>query len=256
MTSLAHRPSLSRLRAAGAHLLISAIVAGLAAALVFGLWYPGEFRHMAGGRGLFFLVVSVDVVLGPLLTLVVFNVAKGWPHLRRDLAVIAFLQLVGLGYGLHTVYEVRPVAIAFEFTRFRVVSAGDVVQEELPKARSEFRHLPLTGPWTLSVRPAEPGPERTDALFRALEGVDTSQRPGFWRPYTEARPEALAAARPLMTLLDREAGRRAEFQQILADAGVKIAEARFLPVMARGDWVAVLDAAGNIATYLPADGFK
>lgn len=245
-----------RLRAAGWHLLISASVAALAAALVFGLWYPGAFRHMAGGRGLFLLVVSVDVVLGPLLTLVVFDTAKGWPHLRRDLLVIAALQLAGLVYGLNTVYLARPVAVAYEFTRFRVVSAGDVVESELPAARPEFRHLPLTGPWILAVRPAEVGKERTDAIMRALEGVDTGQRPGFWRPYTEARSEALAAARPLMILLDREPDRRAELQQLLADAGVNVAEARFLPVMARGDWVAVLDAAGNVATYLPADGFK
>ena len=119
-----------------------------------------------------------------------------------------------------------------------------------------LRRLPLTGPWLIAVRAAEAGEERNDAIFMALKGVDTGVRPGFWRPYTEARSEALAAGRPLMILLDREADRRAELQQLLADAGVNVAEARFLPVMARGDWVAVLDAAGNIATYLPADGFK
>lgn len=256
MTRLDRARLLPRLRAAGAHLLLSAAVAALAAALVFGLWFPGAFRHMAGGRGLFFLVVGVDVVLGPLLTLVAFDIAKGWPHLRRDLAVIAALQLAGLAYGLHTVYEVRPVAIVFEFTRLRVVSAGDVQLDELPKARPELRSLPLTGPWTLAVRPAEAGAERSEAIMKALKGVDTSLRPGFWRPYTEARSEALAAARPLMILLDREAGRRAEFQKIVADAGVDVAQAKFLPVMARGDWVAVLDTAGDIAAYLPADGFK
>ncbi len=232
------------------------MVAASAAALVFLLWYPGDLRHMAGGRGLFFLVVSVDVVLGPLLTLVIFDVTKGWAHLRRDMAVIAALQLTGLGYGLHTVYEVRPVAMVFEFTRFRVVSAGDVLKEELSKARAEYRRLPLTGPWTLAVRPANPGRERSDAIFMALKGVDTSLRPGFWRPYSEAREEALAAARPLALLLEREGPRRAELQSILADAGVNVAEARFLPVMARGEWVAVLDTTGNIAAYLPADGFK
>lgn len=246
----------ARLRAAGWHFLVSCAVAAVAAALVFGLWYPGAFRHMAGGQGLFVLVVSVDVVLGPLLTLVAYDIAKGWPHLRRDLAVIAALQLAGLAYGLHTVYVVRPVAIAYEFTRFRVVSAGDVFEPELLAARPEYQRLPLTGPWTLAVRPAEPGSERTKAIEMALQGVDTSQRPGFWRPYTEARSEALAAARPLMMLLDREAGRRAELEKIVADAGVDPATARFLPVMARGDWSAVLDSAGNIATYLPADGFK
>lgn len=256
MTTLDRARLLPRLRAAGTHLILSAVVAGLAAALVFGLWFPGDFRHMAGGRGLFFLVVSVDVVLGPLLTLVAFDIGKGWPHLRRDLAVIGLLQLAGLAYGLHTVYEVRPIAIAFEFTRFRVVSAGDVSLDELPRARPEFRHLPLTGPWTLAVRPAAEGAERSDAIMQALKGVDTSMRPGFWRPYDEARAEVLSAARPLGILLDRETDRRAAFVEQLARAGVDPAQAKFLPVMARGDWSAVLDRKGDIVAYLPADGFK
>ena len=89
-----------RSRAAGWHLLISAAVAALAAALVFGLWYPGAYRHLSGGRGLFILVVTVDVILGPLLTFAVFNLKKGWPHLRRDLAIIGVIQLAGLAYGL------------------------------------------------------------------------------------------------------------------------------------------------------------
>ena len=66
-----------RAYAAGIHLLISAAIAGLAAILVFVVWYPGPFRNMAGGRDLFLLVTSVDVVLGPLLTFAVFNRAKG-----------------------------------------------------------------------------------------------------------------------------------------------------------------------------------
>ncbi|MGZ5132283.1 MAG: hypothetical protein ACXWJ1_13285 [Caldimonas sp.] len=86
--SLELRP---RARAAGVHLLISAAVAGLAALLVFGLWYPGSYRLLAGGRDLFLLVTSVDVVIGPVLTFAIFNLAKGWRHLRRDLAVIGVL---------------------------------------------------------------------------------------------------------------------------------------------------------------------
>jgi hypothetical protein len=36
---------------------------------------------MAGGRDLFLLVTSVDVVIGPVLTFAVFNRAKGARHL-------------------------------------------------------------------------------------------------------------------------------------------------------------------------------
>ena len=71
--SLRFRPAL---KAASWHVLCSVGVALLAAAVVFGLWYPFPYRDLSGGRELFFLVVAVDVVCGPLLTLVLFNPAK------------------------------------------------------------------------------------------------------------------------------------------------------------------------------------
>lgn len=210
---------------------------------------------MSGGQGLFVLVVGVDLALGPLLTFVAYNPAKGRSHLRRDLAVIAVLQLAGLSYGLHTVYVVRPVALVFEHTRFRVVSAGDVLTAELPKARPEYRSLPLTGPWSLAVRPAAPGAERNEAIFLALQGVDTGQRPPFWVPYSGAAADAYAVGRPVKTLLEREPSRRESLEREISSAGIDIAAARFVPVMARGDWVAVLSPGGAIAGFLPADGF-
>src|SRR5262245_31520502 len=63
----------SRLRAAGIHLGLSALVASLAAALVLGVWYPMPHREVSGGRDLFVLVVSVDLVLGPLITFAIFD---------------------------------------------------------------------------------------------------------------------------------------------------------------------------------------
>lgn len=256
MTVAISSPIKDRFVAAGGHLLISALLAAAAAGLVFGLWYPGPFRRLSGGQGLFWLIVSVDVVLGPLLTFVAFNRKKGWLHLRRDLALIAALQLVALIYGLHTVYAVRPVAIVFEVDRFRVVSAQEVYSAELTQAPAEYRRLPLTGPWLLSLREAKDSAEKSDALLMALEkGIDMGQRPRFWQPYVVARTAALARARPISVLMQKYPLRAAEFRDALADAQVPESDARFLPVVARGDWIAVLDGEGNIATYLAADAF-
>lgn len=245
-----------RARAAGWHLLISTIVAAVAAALVFGVWYPGAYRLLSGGRDLFFLVSGVDVVLGPLLTFTVFNVKKDWPHLRRDLAVIGLLQATALIYGLHTVYVVRPVATVFEVDRFRVITAGDVYLPELPKARWEYRSLPLTGPWLLGVRAAATTDERNDALFKGLSGVDTGQRPIFWQSYPDSMGAAVAKSRPVRELLAHYPARAADFRADLAEMKADEATARFLPLMARGgDWVMVLDASGTVLGPLLADGF-
>jgi len=241
--------------AAGWHLLISAAVAALAAALVFCVWYPGAYRLLSGGRGLFFLVTGVDVVIGPLLTFAIFNLKKGWPHLRRDLAVIGVLQSAALIYGLHTVYAVRPVATVFEVDQFRVIAASDVYLPELPKARPEYRSLPLTGPWLLGTRAAAAGAERNEALFKALEGFDIGQRPTFWQPYAESVKAALAKSRPVRALLEHYPARAAEFRAGLSEMKAGETTARFLPLRARGDWVIVLDPDGVVLGHLQADGF-
>jgi len=244
-----------RARAAGLHLLISAAVASLAAVLVFGLWYPGPFRLLAGGRDLFLLVTSVDVVIGPLLTFAVFNVAKGLKHLRRDLAVIGLIQVAALVYGLHTVYIARPVAMVFEVDRMQLVTASDVALDELPKAQPEYRELPLTGPWLLGTRPPRAGDEHNDALFKGLEGHDVSSRPMFWQPYERSRADALLRSRPLTVLLQHYPKESEQIQRRLSAMKVDATTGRFLPAIARGDWIAVLSQTGDVLGYLPFDGF-
>jgi len=244
-----------RLRAAGIHLLISAAVAALAGGLVFGLWYPGLYRSVSGGRDLFLLVTSVDVVLGPLLTFAVFNLEKGWTHLRRDLAVIGVIQAVALVYGLQTVYVVRPIAMAFEVDRFRVIVAADIYEPELPKALPEYRSLPLTGPWLIGTRVPKAGDEHTDAILMGLQGIDRANRPLFWQPYSASLPDVLAKSRPVSALLSYYAARAVELRADLAAMTADESTARFLPLRARGDWVIVLDAQGKVLGHLKADGF-
>ena len=244
-----------RAKAAGIHLLISIAVASLAAVLVFFLWYPGPFRFMAGGRDLFLLVTIVDVVIGPVLTFAVFNRAKGARHLARDLAVIGLLQLAALIYGLHTVYIARPVVMVFEVERFRLVTANDVLVEELPKAPPELRELSLTGPKVIGARRPEPGAERNDAMFMGVSGIDVGQRPLFWRPYAETQARALERSKPVAALLEQYPDKADDTRRRLADMKADEASARFLPVMARQPWVAVLDKTGALLGYLPLDGF-
>jgi len=243
-----------RLLAAASHLGISALIAAAVALVTLGLWYPGAFAEMAGGRRLFLLILGVDVVMGPLLTLIVFDIRKPRRELVRDLAVIGTLQLAALGYGLHTLYVARPVALAYEPGRFRIVIAHDVPLDQLDQARPEYRHLPLTGPWILGTRPTRPE-ERLESLEKSLKGVDIGQRPERWRPYADSRAEVLATARPVELLLQRFPDRRQDLLDRLAALKLDATRARFLPIVARGDWVALLDERGDIAGYAPFDGF-
>jgi hypothetical protein len=248
----------SRLSAAGIHLMLSLAVAAAAAGLVFGIWYPYPYREISGGRELFSIVMAVDVVLGPLLTLTVFNRNKPTRELRRDLTMIGLLQLAALVYGLWTVSVARPVHLVFEMDRLRVVHAIEVPEEELAQAPPGLQRLPWTGPTLLSMRPFLNDREKVDMTVVAMGGVPLGARPALWQDYASAGPQIRAAAKPLSEL-------KARFptQAAMLDAALKAAPAAsaatlgYLPMASRDKyWTAVLDLnTTEVTAFVPIDSF-
>ena len=246
-----------RFKASGIHLGISLTIALLAALLVFGLWYPYPYREMSGGRELFLIVVAVDVILGPLITLVVFNRAKPARELKRDLTLVAVLQLAALGYGMWTVFVARPVHLVFEYDRFRVVHAIDVPAELLGKTPPDVVALPLTGPTLLSLRPFKDANEKMEATMAALEGLSLSARPDLWQPYAAAKGEIWQAAKPATELKARFASRSAEIDAAIAKTGRKPETLAYLPLVGRKSfWTVLLDpATADVLGFIPIDSF-
>lgn len=251
-----------RLRATAIHLGISLTLAGLAALLVFFVWYPAPYWEISGGRNLFLLVVSVDVIMGPLMTLVVFNRNKPNRELYRDLSVIGLLQLAALAYGLWTVAVARPVHLAFEIDRFRVVHAVDIPAELLGKAPAELRQLPLMGPTLLSVRAFKDSKESFDATMAAVQGLPLSARPDLWQRYEDAKPEILKRARSLAELKTRFPARAAEIDRAIQSSFTPstvtaVTDVGYIPMVGRNTfWTVLIDinTAGIIA-FVPVDSF-
>jgi hypothetical protein len=259
MTMFSDTPSFwgDRLKASAVHLLLSLCMAAMAALLVFGIWYPYPYREISGGRELFLLVVTVDVILGPLVTLAVFNRIKPVAVLRRDLAVIGFLQLAAITYGLWTVAVARPVHMVFEYDRFRVVHAIDVAPELLSKAPSNIVGMPLTGPTLLSLRPFKDSGERLEATLAALQGAPLSARPDLWQPYAKGVPDILKEAKPVSELLARFPAQSNAIGRVLADAGRKADGVVYLPMIGRNQfWTVFLDASSaEVVATMPLDSF-
>src|SRR5215218_185326 len=105
--------SSTRVRAAASaalvHLGLRALVGLATAAVVFGMWFPYPYRDLAGGQQLLLLLVSVDVVCGPLLTAVLFNPRKSRRELTLDLSLVAIVQIAALVYGVQVISQARPV---------------------------------------------------------------------------------------------------------------------------------------------------
>ncbi len=246
-----------RSRAAGIHMAASVIVALLAAALVFFIWYPYPYRDASGGRELFALVVIVDVVVGPLLTFAVFNRKKPMNELRLDLLIVVLFQLGALGYGLWTVYAARPVHLAFEIDRFQTVHAIEVDEDLLNKAPPGLRSKPLLGPTLIAVRPFKDANESGEATMAALSGVSLSSRPDLWQDYDAAKPRVRTAAKPAASLFARFPAQKSIIEEAIKETGRPVNRLVSVPMKSRMQfWTVLLDAQTmDVVGFINLDSF-
>ena len=111
--TLAKQPSLakSKFKAAGIHLAISGVIFLILAYFIIFEWYPLPYFTADGGWQGIRIVALIDLVLGPLMTLIIFNPGKSRREIRFDLGTIALIQASVLAWGIYTVHNERPVAM-------------------------------------------------------------------------------------------------------------------------------------------------
>ena len=244
--------SLNRWKAALIHLGISALVAVTVVTLMLLVWYPGTYFSAMGGETLILLLIGVDVVVGPLLTLIIFDPRK--KGLKADLSVIAALQLAALAYGCYVMFVARPVYNVFVVDRFETVAANQVDEASLANATGEFRSLPLTGPKIVTAhQPADPK-RQADVIMQAMNGgPDLANLPDLYAAYSEGRAQAAQKARPIAELIKRQPGDAATIRAFLAGAGKAEDAVGFLPMKARNkDMTVVVDKrTGDVVGILP-----
>jgi hypothetical protein len=179
----------TRARAFGVHLAVSGLIVAMVCALVFLFWYPYPFFEMSGTWQVLRILIGVDLILGPVLTLIVFKPSK--PSLVFDLGVIAAIQIAALIYGTVTIYTQRPYFAVFAVDRFEILARTDVDTDSI--ANPALREKPWRGPvFVAAVRPDDPVAYQRlleETLFEGLP--DIQQRPEFW--------DVLAAHRDLVT---------------------------------------------------------
>jgi hypothetical protein len=244
-------------RAAGIHSLCSLLIAALAAWVVFGIWYAYPYRELSGGRELFLLVVAVDVVCGPLLTLVLFNPQKPRKELILDLSLVAFIQLAALGYGIWTVWEARPLFLVHELDRYKVISAPDIDVEKLKALSENLQPRLWSGPQLVGIRPPKSAEESNTVLFEAaVGGRDYAARPEFYIPYVgDVALSSVQRAKPLSAFLARYPTQLAAAKDLAALKSEDMAAWLYVPVLGRQDWVAIVNKQGQVQGFLPGDGF-
>jgi hypothetical protein len=223
---------MSRWKAAAIHLTISATIGLVVGALLFGVWYPPPYFHAAGADVLVLLLVSVDLTLGPLLTLVVFK--SGKRGLKFDLAVIAIAQAIALVYGMSVVLKSRPVFLLAVIDRFELIAASDIAPADLAEGSApEFRSLSWTGPRLAAAEKPKDWRDRNKILFGKTGGKDIDVLPKYYVDYASAAPDLLKRAKPLDALPLRGEKDRDALDKALSAAHAERANVVWVPIVAR-----------------------
>jgi len=167
---------ISKLKAFAIHLSASASVISAYLLLVFLVWYPHPYYMIEKVWDVIRIVVSVDVFIGPLLTLIVYKAGKA--SLKFDLTTIITIQLAAFLWGVSVTYHQRPVYTAIVDDIFRVVSASEIDVDSVtdPALKSSV----WSGPKLVYVDLPYSDDEY---LRRGKENLSTGQQFAFYTQY-------------------------------------------------------------------------
>jgi hypothetical protein len=231
----------TRLKASAIHLAISASIAATVSMLMLLLWYMPPLFSALGGQQVLLILLGVDITLGPLVTLIIFNPKKSRRALIFDLTLIGLMQASALIYGMAIVFQARPVFAVFTKDSFDLVTANSIRNEDLAKARNpDYRSLPLTGPiYVYSEMPANLN-EKNEVVMSILSGKDLPEFPQYYQPYTDHMIAASRAAKPLSKLKQLNPNNTAEINAAADSSGRNEADLGYLPMRAKHQDLAVL----------------
>ena len=197
-----------KLRASIIHFVLSGILALLCFILIFFLLYPTPLAQATGVENLFFLMLAIDVVLGPALTFIVYKKYK--KTLKMDLLIIVIIQLSALIYGIYAMYQGRPVWIAYTVDRFELIRANDLIGEDPNYPSSKIRPQYIF----VEINPKNPKEQLNMMLKEAQSNISPAQQPQYYRPITQATTQIQQRALPIAEL--QQYNSKADVEKTLA----------------------------------------
>jgi len=222
------------------HFGLSFLIVSTCFLIILAVWYPGYYFRIFAASEVLQVLIGVDLVLGPSLTLFLFRPGK--PGLRFDLSVVAILQICALVYGLQVIYQGRPYFTVFSVDRFEVLAQKDVDMTRVDPALLSDKLW--NEPVLVMTRMPQDQRERDKVVEETLfEGKpDIQYRPELWLPYAEATEEIFSKARPVAELLEKLPAVQAEVN-LFKKINVSGERFVYLPIMGKLDvFMLVLDS--------------
>jgi hypothetical protein len=181
-----------RLKAFSLHLLSSATVLTLILVCLYFGWYRWPGWYLTDVTTVVLVMVCVDVVLGPTLTLIIANQKKSRRELARDIGIIVAVQLCALTYGSVSLWNGRPLYYAFSENILQLVQAYDIDaneaklgREQNPTLAPHWYSLPR---WIWAPLPKDAKISEQIVTAAITGGDDVISMPRYFRRWEEGLP--------------------------------------------------------------------
>lgn len=191
-----------KLKAFGWHLVASLLIAAVSLGVIFFVWYPQPLYQATGVIKIFLIMLGIDIILGPLLTFIVYKPKK--KTLKFDLTVIVLLQLAAFAYGFYHVYDGRPAWIAYNVDRFDLVKNNEIDTRKLTEALPRYQKVSQSGArYVAAVIPTDDSNISNEILFDEVSyGIAPSQRPELYQPLDTLDALLITKSKPIDELYD------------------------------------------------------
>jgi len=243
------RPLLiTKLKATAVHLSMSIVVFLYLAYQIYYNWYPEPYFSVDGGWAGIRLVGAVDLVLGPLITFLVFDLRKSRRAILFDLTVIAVIQFAALSYGIYSTYTQRPVAVVV-LDQFFYSSTMEQYADTLESASELQRFSDEKPPIIYSDFPLDREGLDEVQRIKVEDKVLENAQIHLYRPSSELLPALQKRQIMAQELVDSD-GLRQTYSDWLQQNGKSADEALILRFSGRYDnaWL-VFDLEGRLIGY-------
>lgn len=176
------------------HFTISVIIALIVLYLIFYVWYPAPLHQALGITHLTFMLLAIDVVIGPLFGWLVYK--EGKKSLKFDLAVIILLQVSAFAYGFYTITKGRPAWIVYDALAFHIVRHSDIETSHLHLAKPEYQQPSWFGPQFVTLRDIN----NADSIHPVPKMTIAMDHPMYYMDLTEAKSKIQNLTLPITDL--------------------------------------------------------
>jgi hypothetical protein len=227
-----------RLKAFSLHLLSSATALTLILGSLYFGWYRWPGWRLTDVTTVVLVMVCVDVVLGPTLTLIIANQKKSRRELTRDIGMIVVVQLCALIYGSASLWNGRPLYYAFSENILQLVQAYDIEAKDAEIGR---RQNPALAPhwyslprWIWAPLPQNAEESRKIVESAVAGGDDVTSMPKYFKPWEDG----LASLRSQLKKVDDvpyfAKSQKKKLKERMKAAGLPDDQANTMPLTGRG----------------------